>query len=304
MIRIDQNSDAYKLVRKFVDGLPEDVVKVLDRLNEVGEPLIFGGAIRNTVWGMPINDLDVVLHGTCRGLIQHSLGYENFAGPIDKYEGSGYRALSSTKSGVKINTSIPIDSWHLKDTWAIGNACIEHPHIPDLLNSSFFIQDAVCFSWKTKELYARGEWLEAMTSQVIDINYWANAEPDRMYARIIRFLSQGRTLSDRAKQYIIEAEYIADSRGKERSLLLLDTVVECHKLGIPNMDYNEVFRLRNLGVGSYPDSAEEDVSGEEPANLAIPWRFSDSEYTDRHTKKRSSGCDGLSAFDDDDDIPF
>jgi hypothetical protein len=103
-----------------------------------------------------------------------------------------------------------IDFWALETTWAATNGHADVHNVQDVLNTTFFDCDAVCYEIKSRKLYAREDYLHRLEDRVIDINLLPNPSIEGNLLRAIRrILMWGYHPGPRLHQFI--SEYLTDT---------------------------------------------------------------------------------------------
>jgi hypothetical protein len=103
-----------------------------------------------------------------------------------------------------------IDFWALETTWAARSGHAAVHRIQDVLETTFFDCDAVCYELKSRKLYARDDYLDRLGGRVIDINLLPNPSIEGNLLRAIRrILTWGYHPGPRLHQFI--DQYLTDA---------------------------------------------------------------------------------------------
>jgi hypothetical protein len=103
-----------------------------------------------------------------------------------------------------------IDFWALETTWAATNGHADVHRIQDVLATTFFDCDAVCYEIKSRKLYAHDDYLDRLEDRVIDINLLPNPSIEGNLLRAIRrILMWGYHPGPRLHQFI--NQYLNDA---------------------------------------------------------------------------------------------
>jgi hypothetical protein len=190
-----------KLKRRIDDYLREDAVPI-QRLRELlkkrfqplGPVAIIGGLVRDFARKGKVgfrSDVDLVIDAEPSAVAQ--LAMEMSATP------NRFGGFSATHPHWKV------DFWSLSNTWASAVGLVEVRSLADLVQTTFFDCDAICYEIKAKggRLHAQDGYLERIASRVIDVNLLPNPSIDGNLLRAARrILLWGFTPGPGLQQFI------------------------------------------------------------------------------------------------------
>lgn len=153
----DLSRDFYKLIRRDTDAC-----RLINRLEEHGDILLFGGAVReykdNQFSKIP-RDIDIVVKNE-----NDLINIENIM--------SEFRYIKNRFGGYKIKlNNLEFDIWNIENTWAFKEekiACEEHEYIEKLQDTVFLNVDAIVYNLTKKEMYDE-KYQQAMSNRVLDV---------------------------------------------------------------------------------------------------------------------------------------
>lgn len=209
----------------------KDFNSFLSALSQVGELVLFGGAIRDAyVYGESAKprDFDFVVSGP------HA--------DLDHLLRSGCWAYSMNRfGGYKVHLGeVVADVWSLSSTWAFRERIVRDVEVATLPRTVFLNVDSVALSLTTRELVESG-FCDAVRHKVLDIVLESNPLPSLNVLRALRLKSElGFRFSDRLKDYVHawllnhndpyhELSTLEESRYKVRSLtqdVILDALAD------------------------------------------------------------------------------
>jgi len=107
-----------------------------------------------------------------------------------------------------------IDFWALESTWAVTHGYANVHHVQDILNTTFFDCDAVCYELKTRKLYAPNNYLARLDERILDINLLPNPSIEGNLLRAIRRILMwgyhpGPKLSTFIEKYLTEERFFS-----------------------------------------------------------------------------------------------
>lgn len=203
------------LKRRVDDYLREDALPIR-RLREIlatqFEPLgpvaIIGGLVRDIARRGKVgfrSDIDLVVDATPESVA--ALALKLSAIP------NRFGGFSSIHSHWKV------DFWALSNTWAAAVGLVQVQSLADLVHTTFFDCDAICYEIGKKRLHALPGYLERISNRSIDVNLLPNPSIDGNLLRASRrILLWGfrpgpelqsfiqRELNDRSFERIVEIE--------------------------------------------------------------------------------------------------
>jgi hypothetical protein len=176
-----------KSIREFLnfisDALPQ------------GDMYLFGGLLRDVALlgrrGFD-SDIDVVVEGSWSNCVS----YLDYLG-AQKNKFGGYRLEIA---------GWPIDIWNAEETWAIKRGLVTYRGIASLTETTVLNWDAILMNWRTRTFVHRKDYIDAITSRVLDIVLEENPNPLGMAVRVLRHLC----LKDAREITRSAAKYLAD----------------------------------------------------------------------------------------------
>ncbi|MBN9146078.1 MULTISPECIES: hypothetical protein [unclassified Novosphingobium] len=121
-----------------------------------------------------------------------------------------------------------IDFWALETTWAATQGYAHVHGVQDILNTTFFDCDAVCYEIKSRKLYAPNDYLTRLQQRILDINLLPNPSIEGNLLRAIRrVLTWGYHPGPRLRAFI--DDHLTDERlssiGSTEARLFTNIVV-------------------------------------------------------------------------------
>lgn len=168
---------------------------LLHRLEAIGKVAVFGGMIRDLVFGPPGqfgSDVDVVVDALDEAAF--ALALKPYPTQLNRF--GGYRVVMGRWT---------VDAWLLRDTWAFRNGLVSTVSIESLPSTTFFNWDSAAYELRTGILYSSPRYLETVLSGVLDVNLEANHNPAGNVIRALRMAFSGRaSLGPRLIEYILQ----------------------------------------------------------------------------------------------------
>lgn len=139
----------------------EDAYQIIEKLGEIGDIYLIGGALRAYRDNSEIDtlrDIDIIVDSPQKdGLncILNSYPYE-----INNF--GGYKIVCD---------GLVLDFWELKNTWAFASGvikCAECEYVNKLQESVFLNVDAIIYDWKRNKWYDKG-YKAAMKQGILDV---------------------------------------------------------------------------------------------------------------------------------------
>jgi hypothetical protein len=172
------------LVRSEIATLSrtDDVLReAIAALRAVGPIAVIGGFVRNTVLGIdPIRskDIDLVIDGDFRDFVMALTPWEP---TLNRF--GGFRIEREIMS---------IDTWCLRETWALRGQDRTSPRFEDLLDIVPFDRDGVIVPLDDgKSAIVHPDWWSAMESGTIELVSMQVPDPARLIGRARRLVSGG-----------------------------------------------------------------------------------------------------------------
>lgn len=107
-----------------------------------------------------------------------------------------------------------IDFWALETTWAATHGHARVEGVEDIVDTTFFDCDAICYEIKSRKIHAATDYLARLKAGVIDINLLPNPSIDGNLLRAIRrILSWGYHPGPRLRMFI--EQNLTDARLAE-----------------------------------------------------------------------------------------
>lgn len=79
-----------------------------------------------------------------------------------------------------------VDFWSLPNTWASAVGLVRTNTLADLVNTTFFDCDAICYEVQKRKVHALPGYLERLTERIIDVNLLPNPSIDGNLLRAVR----------------------------------------------------------------------------------------------------------------------
>lgn len=79
-----------------------------------------------------------------------------------------------------------IDFWALENTWAVTHRHVSVGSIEEIIRTTFFDCDAICYILQTRKIVATDDYLARLRARTIDINLRSNPSMDGNLLRAIR----------------------------------------------------------------------------------------------------------------------
>lgn len=147
------------------DGLPMQRLREILSTNfePLGPVAIIGGLVRDIARKGKVgfqSDIDLVIDAepACVAALAAKLG----ATP-NRFGGFG-SVLPHWK----------LDFWSLPNTWASTAGLVQTLELADLVNTTFFDCDAICYEVQKRRIHAKSGYLERLAERIIDVNLLPN----------------------------------------------------------------------------------------------------------------------------------
>lgn len=172
-----------KLKRRLDDYLWREEGLPIRRLRELlakqflplGRTAIIGGLVRDIARKGKVgfrSDIDLVVDASPDAVA--ALAASMHATP------NRFGGFSSAHPGWKV------DFWSLANTWAAAVGLVEVDDLADLVHTTFFDCDAICYVIQDRRLHALSGYLERVGSRTIDVNLLPNPSIDGNLLRAAR----------------------------------------------------------------------------------------------------------------------
>ena len=208
------NSVLRKRILRYFSNENENkrnIVEFLNNISKCGDPLLFGGAIRDiNLYGIKHfkSDLDFVFDGTSECLERSISKYKTH-----KNKFGGYRLCID---------SIDIDIWPIEKTWAFKNKAVKYKDRNSLLATTITNWDSIYFSWNEKKLHHSKKYFEDILDGYLDIVLDKNPNPLGLLVRVLRscILKESHKLS----------RHLSNTVYKELCNYTVDEIITTEKL--------------------------------------------------------------------------
>ena len=190
-----------------------NVLKVLKKVGETGQVLIFGGFLRDLALSGSrdfASDIDAVVAGCDSTELSHTLSRMNLSPTRNKF--GGYRLSVGRWK---------LDLWCLETTWAFRHGHVEEPSPTNLVKTTFFDWDAITFDLESQNFLCLDDYLTRLHDRVLDINLSANPNPIGNIVKAFRYCEKyDAALSSRLARYICDqlsahgAQELSDYEGQ------------------------------------------------------------------------------------------
>jgi len=191
--------EASKGFYKFIKNNP-NVGHFIDELQNYGELIIIGGALRDFSFNRTPRDLDIMVSSNVTDFDDLMKNYD-----YRKNRFGGYK--------VSINDT-ELDIWSIQNNWAFKNQYYD-ASFKNVTKGSFFNIDAIAFNLNTGDIDAE-IFIETIKNRVLDINldsnYIAdNPNPEKNIVRALRLrktwkLEFSRNVQDYCQKWIESTE--------------------------------------------------------------------------------------------------
>ncbi len=190
-MKITEKALINKVTRKFnmlVSSNPF-LSSLFKKINEEGDVILFGGAVRDFYFNQTPRDYDIVINTQSDDI--SDIFY-------------GYNYLKNRFGGYKINIdNINFDIWTLPSTWAFHNNLIEC-NLENISKTVFFNIDSIAVNLTRNAIYEDG-FFNALKSNSLEIVLQENPCPElcvlrALYFKHFRFFE----LSDELNNYLYE----------------------------------------------------------------------------------------------------
>lgn len=159
------NRNATEFLNFISDSLP------------TGDLYLFGGLVRDiALFGKKgfNSDIDLVVDGDWINCIPY---LEHLGAKLNKF--GGYRLVVSGQL---------VDIWNAQETWAINKGLVKYKGIASLNETTVLNWDAILMNWRTKRFICNNNYLEELSSRMLDVVLESNPNPTGMAVRVLRHL--------------------------------------------------------------------------------------------------------------------
>jgi hypothetical protein len=189
-----------KLKRRVDDYLWREEAVPIRRLREIlakqflplGPTAIIGGLVRDLARKGKVgfrSDIDLVVDAPPEVVA-------DLAASLDATP-NRFGGFSSSHPGWKI------DFWSLPNTWAAAVGLVEVDHLADLVHTTFFDCDGVCYEIQGRRLHTLPGYLERIRERTIDVNLLPNPSIDGNLMRAARrILLWGFTAGPELRRFV------------------------------------------------------------------------------------------------------
>jgi predicted nucleotidyltransferase len=236
---VENISQLRKRVQRFLSSEAygkSEIKAALDDFTRYGPVALFGGVLRDLCLvgneGFA-SDVDIVVKtDRWAEFVRH---LEHYKYSKNKY--GGYRIQLSKWS---------IDLWQLEDTWASKHGYVEVKTFEDLCDTTFFDWDAIGYELQSKKIFAKDDYLERISSGILDINLLPNPNPLGNSIKALRYLEKyDAKLSPRLASYIsdvlseLDADEIGEIEKMSHERAVLGKLTTIHLSALKSHQNNE-----------------------------------------------------------------
>jgi hypothetical protein len=147
------------IYRSAIDGIEKlkqnnpAVSRLLHTLNDYGELILVGGAVRDFAYQKSPRDLDIIINST---ISNFDKAFENYSYQKNRF--GGYKVFLN---------DIELDVWSIQNNWAFRERILK-PHVDNIPKGTFYNFDAISINLNTAEVYA-DNFIESIIDNRLDI---------------------------------------------------------------------------------------------------------------------------------------
>lgn len=215
------------LFLKDLKFLNPNALSLIEKLQDFGDVILFGGAVRDIIYKRSLRDIDLVINS------DYSIS--------DILRNCSIKSAENIFKGHKVCSGIhKIDIWSMEDTWAFKNNLVK-PSFENLSKTTFLNVNAIGYSLKDNQFSNNGffEFLTTKDEPLLTINLIENPDPLLCTIRAIHLSNElGLSLERKLEYYIEQTIKLSDNKLRDYTSRYVKRYSNQSSLGLIKKYYN------------------------------------------------------------------